>query len=200
MPTPGCKLFFLEMDIQVVMPACSITEIALQYTVMKIGKKNMIIPNKSHISSKCSLRQETYIFWNTFFLMLLCNLFLSSCDKSWFVMKLIHVGKHTFVLRALRVHIKKLHVDINKFYVDMKNCISHVECGMWAVHYPTPTPPIFFITLLIYIHILLTNIFILNVNVNFTISQVDTKNAYIETYSLPLLSNSWKVIWSIDYG
>ena len=105
---------------------------------------------KSHISSKCSLRQETYIFWNTFFLMLLCNLFLSSCDKSWFVMKLIHVGKHTFVLRALRVHIKKLHVNINKFYVDMKICISHVECGMWAIHTPTPTPPIFYNVINIY--------------------------------------------------
>ena len=32
------------MDIQVVMPACSIPDIAEQYTVMKIGKKNVIIP------------------------------------------------------------------------------------------------------------------------------------------------------------
>lgn len=59
MPTPGCKLFFLEMDIQVVMPACSITEIALQYTVMKIGKKSVIIPKKViyHPSVPCDKKR-----------------------------------------------------------------------------------------------------------------------------------------------
>lgn len=70
MPTPGCKLFFLEMDIQVVMPTCSITEIALQYTVMKIGKKNVIIPKKSYIIQVFLATRNVYFLKYIFYVVM----------------------------------------------------------------------------------------------------------------------------------